>query len=182
VCLPDNSELRDSFSPPHLPCDLFIQTKDRLISLAMDGNGDETSNPFCAILCASHIVSVSIAFWWNWSSISRRLSRSTLPIVANYATASLALLIAIWLIYRRREVNLRTATTISSLLPYFSALTAFFSSEVPRWYASGHYPDILSIFFIGMFAPYLVLWGPVVSIANLTVIMTVHYVGVRSGQ
>jgi len=126
-------------------------------------------------LCASELVMSFIVLSWNWSQITRRLPMVAAQIVVNYAIASFVLLFVVRIFNTKNESGLLNVILVAVFIPYLAAIFAYFSEEIPMWNSFGHYPELSSIFFVGMFAPYLVLWGPVVSIVNLVVVLLGKY-------
>jgi hypothetical protein len=100
----------------------------------------------------------------NWDSIERRLSRETTSLLILYAFISLALSVAIPFFKKKNYVIAWMA-----ILPYIAASIAY-AVVTYLWITNRSVKataiEIFPIIMITLFAPYLAIWGPIISIIN----------------
>lgn len=115
-------------------------------------------------LTFSHVASSALVVAYNWDAINRRFHRYTTDFVLSYTLLSLIILIFMILIRR-----LKNGALTACFLPYFASTIAYvfvmragLIKEIIRLEGV----DYLNLLGIILIAPYLVAWGPVISLIS----------------
>jgi hypothetical protein len=101
----------------------------------------------------------------NWDSIERRLSRETISLLTLYTIASLLLLIVILFLKKNNYV-----IAWMTLLPYL-AISIAYILVLYLWITNRSTKaqplEVFPVVMITLSFPYLVIWGPIISVINL---------------
>ena len=111
------------------------------------------------------VISSCTVFLMQWSWISRRLSKETLPILIVYGVISLLLIAGASLMRKNKHLLLWAAFVpyLAASLAYAFALT-FWAISRSSIYS---FTDLSGFLMVTMFAPYLAIWGPLISMGSV---------------
>lgn len=119
-------------------------------------------------LTFSHVASSTLVVAYNWDAINRRLHRYTTDLILSYFFWSLFLLIAILLTRR-----LKNGLLAGFFMPYFASILSYsFVTEtgILKQLIRSNGIDYLSLLAIILTAPYLMIWGPIISTTSVLTI------------
>ena len=130
----------------------------------------------------AHFVASTLLLGINWDQVGRRLTRDTILILVGYALVSFViLLLSAWL---SRKARLGAQIVVVALVPYLSASIAYVGGLAVsgRMGAMIHNVGILPVFFVAAYFPYLVIWGPIISAANVGALLLGRKVALGVGR
>ncbi|MGM9491337.1 hypothetical protein [Ideonella sp. YS5] len=129
------------------------------------------------IVGAGHFIASSVLLGIHWDQIGRRLSKETVPVLAGYAVLSIVLLLCFARIGRRAGFGKQMFGV--ALIPYLSSSLAYLGviAASDRFVAIAGGAGILPMLVVASYFPYLALWGPVISVANVMSLLLGRKVG-----
>jgi len=134
--------------------------EDRAASTIEPKQGCRLSIVLMLIHLLASVTVVSLA----WEQIEGRLHREVVPFFSSYIVFSLLYLLATArFLYSRARL-----AVVAAGLPYAAAMCAFIAISIHWAVTKG---EMMSTVLISLFAPYVVIWGPLISIFNAVLVL-----------
>lgn len=99
-----------------------------------------------------------------WAQIERHLHREVMPFFCGYTVFSLLYVLATAGLLSSRA----RLVAVAAGLPYVAAACAFVAISIHWAVVKG---EMVSTILISLFAPYVVIWGPLISIFNAVLVL-----------
>lgn len=116
-------------------------------------------NRLWIVLMLIHLLVSATVVSLAWAQVERRLHREVMPFFCSYVVFSLLYLLA-----TTKFLSSRTRlAAVAAGVPYVAATCAFVAISI-RWAVMKD--EMMSTVLISLFVPYVVVWGPLISIFN----------------
>jgi hypothetical protein len=119
-----------------------------------------------------HVLVTAVVVSLAWAQIERRFHREVVPFFGSYVVFSLLYVLAT----ARFHSSCTRLAVVATGLPYVAATCAFVAISIHRAVMKG---EMMSAVLISLFAPYAVIWGPLISIFNAMLVLLATWLMAR---